>query len=518
MRHRGQAGLFRGGRACTVSSALARLALTLGCVGVGVLGALLLSPSATVRAAVTQPALPATLSLQSASVPIPRSFFGLSVEYNELPTYEAEGATFDRLISLIHPEDGSHMLIRLGGKSADHFWWNATANPLPRGVFMLDQAWINQFATLVDQEHLQVMLDLNLAVHSSTMAVQFANAVKRALPANSLVGLEIGNEPDEYWRQPWLAKQVISSSSRNLGPNWTVNYNATDYRRDYSLYAHALNQSFPGLPLGGPDIISAKPQWLSAVENLGPEDPAFLTIHRYASSNCWPVDSPWYPTISRLLNTAASAGLARTVLGAVAFAHERNQQLRLTEVNSISCGGNTGVADSFATALWAPDTLFSMVEAGANGVSWHIRPNQPNSPFHPTPTGIQPLPELYGLAMFSQMTRPGARIVASALTGPSALNLRAWVVRFPGGIRVLLINKGGRAANVTMKLGPAGAAYVKRLLAPAIGSATGVTFAGRTIGPDGRWHGKEVSPRIPSSGGIYHVTVPAYSAAMISAR
>ena len=65
---------------------------------------------------------------------------------------------------------------------------------------------------------------------------------------------------------------------------------------------------------------------------------------------------------------------------AIAFAHKRGMGFRLTEVNSVSCGGNPGVANTFATALWAPDALFSFIDAEVDGVSWHIRPNTVNAP------------------------------------------------------------------------------------------------------------------------------------------
>ena len=56
---------------------------------------------------------------------------------------------------------------------------------------------------------------------------------------------------------------------------------------------------------------------------------------------------------------ALAAGPGRSVRRALRFAHENGMQFRVTELNSVSCGGNAGVADSFATALWAPDALLS---------------------------------------------------------------------------------------------------------------------------------------------------------------
>jgi Glycosyl hydrolase family 79 C-terminal beta domain len=123
---------------------------------------------------------------------------------------------------------------------------------------------------------------------------------------------------------------------------------------------------------------------------------------------------------------------------------------------------------------------------------------------------------MYGLAVFAQMTRHGAYLFGSTLTQPTGAHLKAWAVAFAGAIRVLVINKGASSANVSLRLGVQGHAFVKRLLAPRIGAATGVTFGGQTIGPDGRWHGKLHAPAVSDKSGTYTVNVPGYSAAMVT--
>ncbi len=102
------------------------------------------------------------------------------------------------------------------------------------------------------------------------------------------------------------------------------------------------------------------------------------------------------------------------------------------------------------------------------------------------------MPELYGLAVFADMTGQGAKIVNSNLSESGGLHLKAWVVRVGSSLRVLLLNKGPRAARVTMHLGAAGTAQLKRLQAPRVGASSRVTFGGQTIGTDGEWQGKPV--------------------------
>jgi hypothetical protein len=464
------------------------------------------------------PPLRAYLTLTGGGDPIPAAFFGLSVEYKELRTYVRSGTLFDRVISLIRPRDGSPLLLRIGGKSADHVWWQTANGRPPKWVTKINDAWLRDLAGLVRRDDLRVMLDLNLAVHSSRLAATFAAAAVKALPGSSIAALEVGNEPDLYWRQPWLEKQRIRTTGAGVPLHWTGGYSALDYRRDYEVYAQALAAKVPGIPLGGPEIISSKSDWLTAMTGLGALNPKFLAIHRYASSTCWPPGTPYYPTIPMLLANTATAGLAGTVDAAAVFAHANRMGLRLTEVNSVSCGGNSGVADSFATALWAPDALFEMLRAGVDGVNWHIRPKTINAPFLLDARGIVPLPELYGLAVFAQMTHGPSRLLNSTLVSSAGLDLKAWAVQRRAATTVLLINKGAREADVRLPAVAAAPAIasVRRLEAPSIEATTGLRFAGRSIGTDARWHGHETATAVGETGGYYYVSMPGYSAAEVS--
>ncbi|HXO07302.1 MAG TPA: hypothetical protein VN880_04695 [Solirubrobacteraceae bacterium] len=462
------------------------------------------------------PAVPATVTPGAGTIAVPNSFFGLSVAYNQLASYEREGPVFDRLLSMIHPQPG--MVLRLGGRSADRAYWQTSTSGAPRGVFELSDPWITQLGALVRRDHLHVMLDLNLAVHSPSSAASFAKAVIDRLPRSTVTGLMIGNEPDLYNHESFLTRERIPSTLRSTPRDWTRNYSPPDYRRDFSAYTRVLHRALPGLPVGGPEIASASPKWVQSLEGLGPLGPAFLTLHRYASSYCFPATSSRYPSIPLMLSPSSSTGLASTARAAIAIARTNKQPLLVDEANSISCNGGKGVADSFATALWAPDLLFAMVHQGVNGINWHIRPNMPNAPFEITEHGVEPQPELYGLVLFSQMTPPGAQLVNTKLSAPPGLALKSWVVRVGGGLRTLLINKGRTPINVTLAAGTSGPATITRLKAPTIGSLSGIRYANRWIGSDGRWHGRFVAQTEQAQSGVYRVALGPYSAALVTSR
>jgi hypothetical protein len=474
----------------------------------------------TARRAGAAPASSAFLRFAGGGRRIPSGFFGLSIEYTELPVYERSAALFAQIISLIRPRDSGPLTLRVGGKSADHALWEPpTSGPikLPRGVFKINQTWLTDLGQLARLEDLRVILDLNLAVHSTTTETNFVAAAQEALPPHGLAGLEIGNEPDMYHYQPPLQRQHVLSTDPAIPLRWWRNYSPAAYRRDYTSYARSLKTVASGVTLGAPDIVSDEPPWLASTLRLGRLSPGFLAVHRYASSTCAPRSSTHYPTIPRLLSKDRSTHLAASLRGPVTVAHSHHLSLRLTEVNSVSCGGNPGVANSFATALWAPDALFDMIKDGVSGVNWHIRLKTLNAPFHFGRGGIEALPELYALALFTQMTHGPATLLGTTLTASPTLNLKAWAVRKGDTVSVLLINKGRHSARVAVPArSGARAAVVRRLLAPSVRAIGGVRFAGRRVGSDGRWHGRERTPLIHTTNGTYHVFVPGYSAALVT--
>jgi len=487
------------------------------------------------------PAIGAMVTFGGRGRPVPPAFFGLSMEYNELPTFEHQGAVFDRVLSMIRPRDGGPMILKLGGKSADHALWEpkpappgvakpgahaatpggegpvASASNWSHGVYTFDQSWLDGLSALVRQENLRVILDLNLAVHSTTMETRFLKAAVQALPRHGLEAVDVGNEPNQYHFQPSLVQVHVASSNRATPTNWWHAYSANDYRHDFTSYARALRAADPGVTLGAPDITYPLPDWMTAVSGLGRLGPRYIAIHMYGSSICWAPSSPLYPTIPRLLIGSDMTRLQGIIAKGVEFAHSHGMQMRVTEMNSVSCGGNPGVADTFATSLWAPDALFTFMKGGVSGVNMHIRPSTVNAPFHFKNGELEPRPELYGLALFSQMTHGPATLLDSTVTASSPLELKAWAVRKGATTSVLLLNEGTRAADATLKTyARSRPVTVRRLTAPRAGAKSGIRFGGQWIGSDGRWHGHEVQSHASRTADGYRVNVPPYSAALIT--
>jgi hypothetical protein len=88
-----------------------------------------------------------------------------------------------------------------------------------------------------------------------------------------------------------------------------------------------------------------------------------------------------------------------------------------------------------------------------------------------------------------------------------------------GALHVLLINKGHRPVDISLRLPGVGAATVQRLLAPSPAARAGVTLAGQHLARDGDWEGRAAAQTVTSrSYGRYSVVVPRYSAALVTLR
>lgn len=445
---------------------------------------------------------------------MPSSFFGISTEYWTVPVYERRLSLFERAVSLLRAPGDGPMILRVGGDSAELTYWNHDlvrpsraeltyfkhdlVRP-SRGPFALTPGWFQQADRLVTQLHLRVILDLHLMGRLPHMAAAEARAALARLPAGSVRGFEIGNEPDRFGN----------------------GYSVDDYARDFRTYARALKRVAPRVALMGPAITDTRRNFNWLYSSMVDDGPGLgvLTGHRYSLNACDKATAPAYPTIARTLAESSSVGMARSVSAAVRLAHHRKRPFRLDELNSVTCGGLAGVSDAFATALWAPDALFALLSTGLDGLNLHIRPDRINSPFRLTPHGLRARPLLYGLILFVRTLGHGGRLVQLHLHATRSVGLKAWAVRIRRNeLHVLLINKSTEPVNVDLRVPSRSNATLERLLAPSAQAAVGVTLDDQRLGPNGSWLGHQVIERIRQRAAGYWLTVPRFSAALVSVQ
>jgi hypothetical protein len=444
---------------------------------------------------------------------IPPSFLGISTEYWALPVWARHLSLLDRVLADLHGP--GPLVLRIGGDSADRTFWSPVRS-LPRWAFELTPAWLREVRTIIRHTGARLILDLNLVTATPAIAVRWARIAEAALPAHSIIGFEIGNEPDLYSRLLWHA--AIAGRAARLLP---AQITPSSYATAFSAYSSALSRAAPGVPLLGPALAEPGINLGYVTKLLPAPHPGLssVTVHRYPYSACVPRWSPSYPTIARVLSENATAGMARTVLGAGRAAHRAGLPLRLSELNSVTCGGIKGVSNTFATALWAPDALFELVRAGVSSANVHVRAHAINAAFSLGRRGLIAHPVLYGMMMFNRMLGTHPELVSARLHARRRLHLKAWAVRSGKHLlRVLVINKARRAVGVRLDLPSRTAATVQRLLAPSVRATRGVTLAGQHLTANGTWRGRPALSAIPPRPHGYILGLRRYSAALITVR
>jgi hypothetical protein len=459
-----------------------------------------------------------TIGPKLSTAPVPSSFLGISTEYWTLPLFERDTRAFDRVLALLHVPGDGPLIMRIGGDSADHSFWSPRARKMPGWAFALTPGFLSRLRALVQRDRVKLIVDLNLLTDTPFTAAAWAHAAETSLPHGSIAGFEVGNEPDLYERRYWV--DLVARSPLVTRP-MPLEMTPATYVQDFAAYARVIGENAPDIPLVGPAVAHPRiglPFVSTLIQDQRPEL-GMVTGHLYPYSKCLKnPKSSGYPTVARVLSRHATSAFSTDVASAVALAHHAGLKFRLTEFNSVTCGGKAGVSDTFATALWAPDALFTAMRAGVDGANLHVRENTVNAAFTIDRSGLRSRPLLYGLEMFTRTLGPQAQLVRLHLAAARSLNLSAWAVQVRGHVlHVLLIDKGSRTVRVDLRLPTRATGRVERLLAPSPYSRTGVTLGGQQLNSAGDWTGAQRTERLaPGVRGGYELTVLRHSAALLS--
>ena len=210
----------------------------------------------------------------------------------------------------------------------------------------------------------------------------------------------------------------------------------------------------------------------------------------------------------------------------IAVAHRHNLAFRVAEMNSASCQGEKGVSDTFASALWALDTMFQFAKVGVDGVNFHMLPGSDYELFttsHNSTGAWQAFvhPEYYGLLMFAQAFPAGAQLLQTTGAGGTGSPVKVWATQGgDGAVRVTLINKDPSAEHdISLSVsGATVAGSLETLQAPSVSATDGVTLGGQTFGDEtttGTLPTPSTTPVAPVAG-VYTVPLPAGSAALLT--
>ena len=450
---------------------------------------------------------------------MPAGFLGLSTEFRGIEAYAGANSgpidpVFLRLVFNLAP--GQRPVLRIGGDSTDWSWWPVGGVRRPAGVrYAVTDNWLRRIRAVASALDARLILGVNLAADNRRVAGAEARALVDGVGARYISALELGNEPELYASFPWeAARGGLGRPAR--GPGWSFDRYLGDWGR--------IGRALPAAPLAGPATGSLR--WMSRLGRFMRAAPRvkLLTLHRYALKRCGAMGDQ---TTGELWSNSAADGLAATVEPTVALARDRRVPVRIDEVNSIACGGQPGVSNTFAAALWALDALFAIARTGVVGVNFHTEPGSFNELFSVTRSGAawqaSVHPEYYGLLMFAQAAPPGATLLQIA--GSSAgSRLRVWATRARDGVvRVVVINKhlrGERVVALRVR-GVSGPAVVESLRAPGPDATAGVTLGGQSFGTDtvtGGLAGPSSLSTLEPVGHRYRLRVPAATAVMLTLK
>jgi hypothetical protein len=489
-----------------------------GCIGiVAALLALAVAPSVSPADSPPPPVV-----VQVGGPPIGRTiapgFIGVSMEFQAVHQYTGRDPTNVNpvLIQLLRNlAPGRQPVLRIGGDSTDQTWWPVRGVIPPGGVkYRLTKGWLRTTRALAAALHARLIMGVNLAAGRPALAVAEARAFLQGIGRQYIEAIEIGNEPDVYGQFAWYRApdgRVFFARKSS--------YNLSDFERDFAHWRAAI----PSVPIAAPAL--AELVWLNGLDGFLSAEPgiSMVTLHRYPLRGCiHNTSSPIYASVPNLLTDASSAALAQSIAPYVTVAHTHGLPFRLDEINSVACSGIKGVSDTFASSLWALDTLFNMASVGVDGVNFHTLPKAGYELFTFTHAdGVWQAfvhPEYYAMLMFNQAAPPGARLLP---TSAPAGTLKVWATLGPSGrTHVVLINKSMTTGQeVQVQVPNASTASVEWLQAPTATATSGVTLGDRTFGAltsTGAFSGPLRTGLLQSFLGTYTITVPPASAVMLT--
>jgi hypothetical protein len=374
------------------------------------------------------------LTFGGAGPAVPANFVGFSVEYGTLGGHLGlKGRPPNPLLARVWAPEGTGLMVRVGGNSADRAWPAGWPRPVKTVDYHVTSAWWRRLAAILRQSGSRVALNLNLAAGRPDAAAEMLRRAGARLPAGALAQVQIGNEPDFYELPRWRLSDGTRTSMRPAG------YRFETFVGEARAELAALKGTGVPFELTGPGFAAS---WRA---DAGRFLAAGFGVTQYAShlyplSNC--NQRGVHLQAADLLRASTSARAVRSLAPELKAAKAAGVPLVVQEGNSVACRGKAGVSDHPYSALWAADQLFALLRAGVGGYFFHAS----NSSYDPyafrwSDHGYQVhlAPEYVGLLLFQHASAPGARLLSVA---GAPRDVAAWATRDRAGtVRVLLINR-----------------------------------------------------------------------------
>jgi hypothetical protein len=404
-----------------------------------------------------------TIDESSTLATIPQDFIGLSYESAQLANPAFFSAEDTALIALFRELSISGVL-RLGGGTSE-FTDFTTEEPPAVAPFdavgpdtsknvksdtPITPKTLRNLRAFLDATGWRCLYGLNLGRGSIERAAEEAFYAQDILGPR-LIAFQLGNEPDA-WR------------NRYRPATWSY----ADYWKEWATAHSAIVARVPGAKFAGPDVSNKMAYVTGFAEDVkrSAPDVVLLTSHYYAMG---PAGAPGI-TVDKLLSPDPK--LERDLQIAMTAAHSAGLPYRMSEGNSCWNGGQSGVSDTLASALWVADMMLDFASLGCAGVNLHGGGNGFYTPIAGSiAAGFERRPEYFGMEIIKHFT--GATLIGSKLDCAND-RVRAYAARNAKSGLVIVINKSDQPAELRTTLRHAHKQWL--LTGPAIDARQGVTL------------------------------------------
>jgi hypothetical protein len=453
---------------------------------------------------------PATVTISpGGGATLHERFVGISFEKNLLAQPALTRGNLASYLRTLGPG-----VVRFGGNQVDKTFWTSTGEKPPEwALTTIGPAELERVAPLIKASGWKVLYGVNLKHKDPSRAADEVASARKIL-GSALQGIEIGNEPNYYYKE-------------------LPGYGPAQYQADFELYRQALAKVAPDLGLIGPgggsapNAIAFLTEFAKLQQALPSRNLEALATHFYPACG----KSTPTPTMTELLSLPFQQRIKDRIGILVSSARPLGVKTRLTEANSLTCGGVDGVSDRYGAALWAVDQAMLVASTGVTAENFHSNiavcggPKPPGSAYTPfcaenaedqAAGKLVAQPEYYALLLVREA---GTGTFAPTVSSDPA-TLRAYALRDGGRLKVVLDDLGdpasGKPREVTVKLGGkfSGGSFI-RMTGPALDARTGITLAGKTVDRDGSIGALPATP-IKVAGSELRMTVPPGSATLLT--
>lgn len=391
------------------------------------------APSAQPKHRPPPPEILLTPAVHPSGVQVTMPPVGLSFEYSVLALAMGAGpCPPPQLVSALQ-ELGSPPL-SLAGDSQDttvpagalstppSSWEQATLYTLPAGFW-------SQLHCLLSSSPDPLTVGLNMKTAEPSWAPQIVAGAQSA--ATNGLSFSLGNEPDLYYLPNYasLAKPQADEEAAQVAL--------------YLQLAAQLQQATGAASLIGPEL--AQPaHWQHELPHVIAQlHFGVVGVHAYPLTSCL---TPKTATVGGLLTAYAATEPTRFAWVAT-DAQAAGVPAIISEANSVSCGGVTGVSDSPAAAVWSIRFVLSALKSGFHEVRFHFS-GDPYDPFLVSGGQVLRRPLDDALVALNQWLPLGSTLH----TLPGVRGLVVTEIAEPTGAPLLLLdNETAKAAPVVLR-------------------------------------------------------------------